>query len=337
MRIKLLFFLLLLTTLTLVSYGQATTTKAITVEEYDKAKNFKVADLDKDTYVKFDNTYVLDRYEMRKPYFITGDDGLKKRIDIYHLIAKTGMQQLGTMIFYTNEKGMLYNALVPSFASDGKVWEKYFEDIHAIDKKEANFVLKLSYILSKEFSFQASKAANGGKELQVEGATYGTEICFPGTDAVTMADGSVKLLQDVKEGDKVVTVDPQTNTSHTITVKNLVAHEAKNYALTQLTLVKDETTISKKGIEVLLHTKIVEATPNHPVITNKGQKNIGSVTEGEFMNCLHTATNTYEAYKIILKKEYAGGVQKVYNMDVEGGKTFIMNNVIMLQKGLSQN
>jgi len=56
--------------------------RALTMEEYTKAKTFKVKDLDNDTYVKFDNTYVLDRYEMRKPYFITGDDGLKKRIDL---------------------------------------------------------------------------------------------------------------------------------------------------------------------------------------------------------------------------------------------------------------
>ena len=107
------------------------TGRALTMTEYDKAKAFTVADLDKDTYVKFENTYILDRYEARKPYFITGDDGMKKRMDLYKLIAKEGMQELGLMVFYTTEKGKVYKALMPNFTADGKVWEKYFEDIHS--------------------------------------------------------------------------------------------------------------------------------------------------------------------------------------------------------------
>jgi hypothetical protein len=79
---------------------------------------------------------VLDRYESRKPYFITGSDGLKKRIDLYKLIAKEGMQEIGLMVFYTNEKGKLYKALVPDFTADAKVWEQYFQDIDNINKVE---------------------------------------------------------------------------------------------------------------------------------------------------------------------------------------------------------
>ena len=74
--------------------------RAITLDEYNKAKLYSVKDLDRDTYVKFENAYILDRYEMRKPYFIMGDDGKKKRIDLYKLIAKDSLQELGTVIFY---------------------------------------------------------------------------------------------------------------------------------------------------------------------------------------------------------------------------------------------
>ncbi|MDB5262353.1 MAG: hypothetical protein JWQ14_1634 [Adhaeribacter sp.] len=76
--------------------------RPLTLTEYQKAKSFSVKDLDNDSYVKIDNAYILDRYEGRKPYFITGDDGLKKRMDIYKLIAKYGMQELGLMILYKN-------------------------------------------------------------------------------------------------------------------------------------------------------------------------------------------------------------------------------------------
>src|ERR1700744_4458029 len=79
--------------------------RALTMAEYEKARTFSVGDLDKDTYVKFDNAYILDKGGFGKPYFITGDDGKKKRIDLYKLILKDGRIELGTVIFYSNEAG----------------------------------------------------------------------------------------------------------------------------------------------------------------------------------------------------------------------------------------
>src|ERR1700744_5942009 len=186
--------------------------RALTMAEYDKAKTFSVGDLDKDTYVKIENTYILDRGGFGKPYFITGDDGMKKRIDLYKLILKDGRVELGTVIYYTTEKGKRYTACMPGYKADGKVWEKYFEDIHAIDKEEKFFVLKLSYVLSKELGFQLYRAAAAGqgKDLskERESGTYGNDICFPGDMQVTMADGTARDLSQVKAGDEIVTVDP---------------------------------------------------------------------------------------------------------------------------------
>src|SRR4051794_37079196 len=81
--------------------GSAQVPKGISMEEYEKAKTFVIKDLDNDTYAKFgNNAYVLDRYEGRKPYFVTGDDGLRKRIDLYTLSSKADGTVLGTMIYY---------------------------------------------------------------------------------------------------------------------------------------------------------------------------------------------------------------------------------------------
>ncbi len=246
------------------SPAPAETPRVLSADEYAKAKTFKVKDLDNDTYVKLENTYVLDRYEMRKPYFITGDDGLKKRIDLYKLIAKEGMQELGTMIYYTNEKGALYTAVLPGFRADAAVWEKYFEDIHAIDKEEKNFVLKLSYVLSKEFGFQLYKSANQGKNLKAESGTYSNNICFPGSQQVTMANGATKALKDIRPGDRVVTIDPLTRQANTVRVKELVAHEAENYAITSLLVVATQEASTAAGMEVHMSSRVLQATPNHP-------------------------------------------------------------------------
>ena len=306
--------------------------RPITMAEYDKGKTYQVKDLDKDTYVKFDNLYIVDRYEMKKPYFITGDDGMKKRIDLYKLISKDGMQELGTLLYYTNEKGKQYIALQPNFTADGKVWEKYFEDIHSIDKEEKNFVLKLSYILSREMSFQLYKSLNQGKDMKDEAGTYGSDICFPGNEMVSMADGSKKLLSNIHPGDKVITVDAATKKAVPVQVTQLVEHEAKNYAITKLLLVSSREVSTASGVEVRMVSKVLQATPNHPMIVSGNKKSIGQVNIGDQVTCSDEKTHTYQTYTVYNKTESAGGVQKVYNMVVSGGNTFIMNDVMVMQK-----
>lgn len=325
------FFLItfFMTVCVLRGFSQDVNPRPITMEEYDKAKTFDVKDLDNDTYIKFENTYVLDRYEMRKPYFITGDDGLRKRIDLYKLIAKNGLQELGLMIFYTNENGKLYKALLPNFTADAKIWEKYFEDIHTIDKEEKNFVLKLSYVLSKEVSFQQYKFINQGKDLSKESATYGNNICFPGDQEVTMSNGTKKYLREITAGDEVQTFDPISRQHSVVKVKSLIEHVPSNYAITRLILLSE--TIQSHN-EILLQTRVIEATPNHPMRTDNGTMKIGEVNVGESILCYDEASGEMKNFLVFDKTEYDGGNQEVYNIEASGGETFLMNDVMVLQK-----
>jgi len=306
--------------------------RPLTLDEYNKALTYSIANLDNDTYVKFDNAYVLDRYENRKPYFITGSDGLKKRVDLYKLVAKEGMQEIGLMVFYTNEAGKRYQCLVPDFTADAKVWAKYFQDIDDINKVEKNFILKLSYVLSKEMAFQQYKVLNNGKDMKEEAATYGNDICFPGDEVVTMSNGAKKLIKDVKSGDEVVTVDPATNKSSIVKVKDLTVHAAKNYAITELVLVSAKEINTSAGLNINLNTKVLKATPNHPMLTKQGSFKIGEIAVGQEVLCLDEQKGKYEAYKVLTKTEHAGGVQQVYNIEAAGGSTLLMNGVMVMQK-----
>jgi len=330
---KLTFTLLFAATISLTqAQTKVPNPRPLTMDEYTKAQTYTIGDLDKDTYVKFDNAYVLDRYEGRKPYFITGSDGLKKRMDLYKLIAKEGMQEIGLMVFYTNEKGKLYKAVVPDFTADAKVWDKYFNDIDNINKEETNFILKLSYILSKEMAFQQYKVINGGKDMKEESATYGNDICFPGDEEVTMANGSKKLLNTIKPGDEVITIDPSTKAASVVKVKELTTHDAKNYALTRLVLVAATTKDSKAGLFINLNSKVLQATPNHPMMTKDGNIKMGQIAEGQEVLCLNEQTGKYEVFTVIQKSEKGGGVQKVYNIVADGGSTLLMNGVMVMQK-----
>jgi hypothetical protein len=316
----------------LFAQGTTVNPRPITMAEYEKAKTYVVKDMDTETYVKFDNNYILDRYELRKPYFVTGEDLLKKRIDLYKLIAKEGKQELGLMIFYTNEKGKLYQACLPNFTADAEVWKKYFEDIHAIDKEEKNFVLKLSYVLSKEVGYQMYKSINQGKDISKESLTYGNDICFPGDQEVTMKDGSVKPLAEINRGEEIMTFDPILQKSIVSKVEELTVHEAKNYAIVKLTLVSATQEITSAGHEVTLLQREIEATPNHPVKTASGEKEIRDVKEGEEILCFDSRTHQYRPYVMLLKSEFGGGVQKVYNVVTRQGETLLLNGVVMRQK-----
>jgi hypothetical protein len=306
--------------------------RPLTLDEYIKAKTYTIANLDNDSYVKFDGAYVLDRYEGRKPYFITGADGLKKRIDLYKFIAKDGLQEIGLMIFYTSETGKRYQALMPDFTADAKVWAQYFQDVDDINKVEKNFVLKLSYILSKELSFQQYKVLNGGKDMKEEAATYGNDICFPGDEEVTMSNGTKKLLKEIKSGDEINTINPVTKLATVTKVKELTVHAAKNYALTQLVLVQAKENNTLTGDNILLNTKVLKATPNHPMLTKLGKIKIGDIELGQQVLCLNEQNGKYEAYQVLQKNEHAGGVQNVYNIVAEKGSTLLINGVMVMQK-----
>jgi hypothetical protein len=310
--------------------------RALTREEYDKAKTMTVGDLDKDTYVKFENTYILDRSGYGKPYFITGDDSMKKRIDLYKLILKEGRVDLGTVIYYTTEKGKRYTACLPGFKASPAIWEKYFTDIHAIEKQEPFFVMKLSYVLSKELGFQMYRAdaAMSGKDLskERESGTYGNDICFPGTMQVTMGDGSGRNLSEVKAGDEVVAVDPSTLRASSVKVKELTVHEAKNYAITRILLLAAAETDRAGGRDIGLHSKWLEATPNHPMVTLQGGKKAGTLKEGDGVVCRDERTGAYRTYTVWYKTVKAGGLQRVYNIVADGGTTLVLNGVMVSQK-----
>ncbi|HEX3933382.1 MAG TPA: Hint domain-containing protein [Puia sp.] len=324
---KKLFFAASLLLAAAVTYAQDTTTaRALTMAEYEKAKTFSVGDPDKDTYVKIENTYILDHSGFGKPYFITGDDGKKKRIDLYKLLLKEGRIELGTIIYYTTENGKRYTACMPGYRADAAVWKKYFEDIHAIDKEEPFYVLKLSYVLSKELGFQLYRAAQpgAGTAINREAGTYGNDICFPGDMEVSMADGSKKLLSTVKAGDAVVTIDPATHAVQTVVVKELTVHAAKNYAITRLTLLS---ALESGDREVVLSSRVLEATPNHPMgngIT------AGQLKIGDRVLCADGAG--YRTFIVWDKTEAAGGTQPVYNIVAGGGSTLVLNGVMVMQK-----
>jgi hypothetical protein len=154
---------------------------------------------------------------------------------------------------------------------------------------------------------------------------------------VTLAGGAVRRLSEVKTGDEIVTVDPATRQAMTVTVKELTVHEAKNYAITKvllLSVTKNRPTADSgpDGRDILLHSKWLEATPNHPMVTLDGRKKAGELIEGDKLECRDEQTGLFNTYTVWYISEAPGGVQRVYNIVAGGGTTLVMNGVVVSQK-----
>lgn len=323
---------ILIIPVTLIAQSEDNAPRPITMEEYELAHTFEVSDLDTDTYVKVgDGDYILDRYELRRPIFITGDDGVQKRVDIYKLVEHENLVELGLLFFYTNENDEVFKALMPNYTADGEVWERYFEDIHAIDKVEKEYVLKLSYVMSRELSFQMFKNMQGGEFVE-EDATYGSDICFPGDQMVELADGGLKQMKDIVPGDKILTHDPASNSQTMTTVDELLAHTPSNYAITKLTLMHSERSEQTDGVFVDLSIKELKATPNHPMTTSAGEMEISMVEIGDEILSWNEKDHAYQLYMVVNSREITEGDQPVYSIKASDESPIKINGVLVRQK-----
>ena len=331
MNIALMLFLLI-SPILLFGQSGGDAPRPITMEEYELAKTFEVSDLDSDTYVKVGGgDYILDRYELRRPIYITGDDGVQKRVDIYKLVEHENLVELGVLFFYTNENNEVFKSLLPNYTADGEVWEQYFEDIHAIDEQEKNYVLKLSYVLSRELSFQMFKNMQGDEFLE-EDATYGSDICFPGDQLVELTDGRQKQMKDLIPGDQILTHDPATNSQKVTAIDELVAHEPSNYAITKLTLMHSSRSELAGGTFVELSIKELKATPNHPMTTSEGDMEIGLIKPGDEILGWNAKDNSYRSYTVLNTIEITEGIQPVYSVKALDESPIKVNGVLVRQK-----
>lgn len=175
-----------------IVFGQdAKESRGITVEEYAKAKTFTLKNLDEDTYVKFENNYILDRYQMKPPYIFKYSDGIERRIYLYKMLDNKTKQELAMLaIYYTPGNGKAINLCIPNAAAPKEVWVKYIDDLKEYGAKENGLLSAYSYVLSKEMSSLLNSGS--GQPVNTAGSKTDYDVCFPKDALVTLANGSEK-------------------------------------------------------------------------------------------------------------------------------------------------
>lgn len=313
------------------SFGQEASEagRGITLEEYAKVKSFTFKNLDEDTYVKFDNSYILDRYQMKPPYVFKYSDGIERRFYLYKLMDNKTKKELGMVVVYhlPAEKKTI-NLCIPNATAGKEVWARYIDDLKELGAKENGLLSTYSYVLSKEMSVLA-----GGSSAQAVSAAGGAgdyDVCFPENAMIMLPDGQEKPIHAIQAGEQVAAFDQATGKLISTTVVEVETHAEKMYNLTSVVLFKEELTASvfMGGLSV---NYMVEATANHPVMTDKGRKTMDQLTAGDNLYVYDGINGSVNLLKVMQVTHNIRKAPKVYNL-VTAKKNYLVNRTVVLDK-----
>lgn len=301
----------------------------LTVEDYQKALSFKIANPEEDTYVKIENTYMLDREA--KPYVFRYNDGIERRIYLYKILKGSNRDQIGTLALYTTPKsGKTINLCIPGSKAEKKAWDLYIDALKLQGEKEQGLLSTLAFAVSRELSQQMTSPDMAQSTSAEDEGDY--NFCFPGEALVTLADRTLKPIAQIAAGDKVMAFDPETKENKETTVTEVQKHHRDGgIPLTRLLLIPVEEILASTGTVVPSAPLELQATHNHPIHTREGKKTMGQIREGDVLFYFDKGLNEFREYRVAETLQNHQKTDQVYNLITEVGN-YLVNGMVVLDK-----
>ncbi|MHA6247519.1 Hint domain-containing protein [Pontibacter sp. CAU 1760] len=302
---------------------------AFTLEDYKKLAAVDLGNPEQDTYMKFDNTYVLDREA--KPYVFNYSDGVERKIYLYKIMKGADRTEVGTLALYSTPKsGKLIKVCVPGANADKKAWDFYIDELKYNGEKEQGFLSTLAFALSREY---AHAHANAGKTTPVAKDAGDYDFCFPEGALVELANGTTKPIERVAAGDEVMAINRLTLQAEPTTVTAFRAHfKGEGFALTQLVLLPTEEIFAAATAWTPAAPLTLTATANHPILTAEGQKEMGAVQIGDVLYHYDHGRQAFRQYRVAAKVAQEKELTKrVYNLETKTGN-YLINGTVVLDK-----
>lgn len=305
----------------------ASAATGMTLDQLKAVKAIKIANLDKDTYLK-SGAFILDRYEERPAYVFNYTDGITRKIYLYKVFAAADTKELGLLALYQNGKtNEVKPFVIPGASADRAAWDAYIDDLKYVGEKEPGLMSTLAFVLSREMAGLldggAGKTAEGGAKKKEE-----FNFCFAPDAPVTLPDGSAKHISAVAVGDLVLGYDAQTKTFAPTHVTQVDVHQSGNIALAGVWLASAEVLTADNRAAALTPT-LLEATANHPVLTASGRKPLGEVKVGEVLYQYNPQTNSTVPYTVVRVESSVRAVKTVYNLTTESGAYLVDGSVVL--------
>ncbi|WP_353718006.1 hypothetical protein [Dyadobacter sp. 676] len=147
---------------------------------------------------------------------------------------------------------------------------------------------------------------------------------FPASAPVTMADGSVKSIAEVRVGEHVKTCkDGKTTVTQ---VKQIDVFNQPTSPLTAVYLrpVEENAPSGSPIVPALM----LEATPHHKVQTNHGRKRMKKLAKNDILYHYEPSTGLVSSWKVGAVQANARRVSKAYNLETVDG-TYLIDNVMV--------
>jgi hypothetical protein len=152
--------------------------------------------------------------------------------------------------------------------------------------------------------------ANDSEQITITVSRRGGGSCFLSGTPILMADGSTKLIEDVKVGDMILAYDVDAGKTIEDKVKETFIHDADSY---------------------LIVNNDLKATANHPVYSKGKWVEVGTLNIGD------TILNYKGAYEEVKSIQEVKADVKVYNLEVNPYHTYIANGYVVHNKTLMQS
>jgi len=308
--------------------------RGLTLDEYKKAKAFTVNDPENDTYLKFDNAYVLDRYEMRPAYVFKYSDGIERRIYLYRLLDNKTKASLGmTALYVTPGDGKKFLVCIPNPQAEKAVWTQYIDDLKEYAQAEKGFGSTFAYVTSREM---AALAGGGAGVPSASANKTDFDVCFPAFARVTLADGTQKAIADVQPGDRVASYNPVNGVLDTAVVRAVQVHDRQPYLIRSIVGTTTDLFASRDGRSVGTQM-VLQATPNHPVWTPAGAVPLGQLPTGTTVQCLAAGSDAFTAFRVTAADPGMNAAtgsfytDKVYNL-LTDKPNYVVNGTVVMEK-----
>lgn len=293
--------------------------QGISPDQYDLLKSLTVENLERDTYIFYDEAgVILDRYELKPASVFHFSDDIERRVYLYLVYPTETEDTLGSMLFYQREN-LTIPLPLPGADSPAETWSKYIDDLKYTGEDEPGFLACIGFVISREFA----GLLTGTVAPSTEEGEY--EYCFPGTTPVSMQNGSKRMIQELVTGDLLSTYDPDNSVWRPQPIQSIDIHLADSIPLISLWYADPQVHLTTTTQSLPLSS--LTLTPNHPVVTESGSQPAGSLETGDIIFLSGPVGLTPVT---ILARSFSY-TDQVYNLTIESG-SFVADRVLVWPK-----
>lgn len=234
----------------------------------------------------------------------------------YEISVNENYKVCAWMLIYEKSGSQPIYFCIPTQSSDDEVWAKSFTDLRDA-KLSTSAYLAYSWAL-----YNLVGALSNDYD----------DICFTESTLITMADGTQKIISEIKSGDLVLCYDNFTLQTVVSEVSELIIHNDKKYNISRVTINNQRFFLASSDNSFVNTNFTIEATENHPIVTTEGIKTIGELIEGDRLLYYDNNSNAFFNLPVIKTEKNIKQIDTVYNVRLTNNINYIANNLVVLMK-----